>query len=93
MRNDLSQEDSEFLENLRTHLNWDEYWSGEWEVLAPVSNAYLPVDNASKEEIKTGISILPNGVMRLTPTTCEPITSLSRSMTMKTVLSILSQSQ
>ena len=53
MRNDLSQEDSEFLENLRTHLDWDEYWSGEWDVsVSPVCNAYLPVDNASKEEIK-----------------------------------------
>ena len=53
MRNDLSQEDSEFLENLRTHLNWDEYWSGEWEVsVSPVSNAYLSVDKTSKEEIQ-----------------------------------------
>ena len=53
MQEDLSPEDSEFLENLRTHLNWDEYWSGEWEVsVSPVSNAYLSVDKSSKEEIQ-----------------------------------------
>ena len=53
MQEDLSPEDSEFLENLRTHLNWDESWSGEWEVsVSPVSNAYLSVDKSSKEEIQ-----------------------------------------
>ena len=52
MQNDLSPEDSEFLENLRTHLDWDESWSGEWEVsVYPVENAHMSV-RGSKDEIK-----------------------------------------
>ena len=52
MQNDLSPEDSEFLENLRTHLDWRESWFGEWDVsVYPVENAYMSM-RGSRDAIK-----------------------------------------
>ena len=53
MTNQLSPEECNFLDGLRVCLDWEEKWSGEWDVsVSPVTNAYLPVRDVSKEEIQ-----------------------------------------